>query len=93
MKYKVKHIPTGLYYQARGHDGSNLSRIGRIYDKKDNILSAAIKLNKPITVFSEKFCAVYKQTKGILKYEQCVWDFDICKAETNIDDWEIENLK
>ena len=37
--YKLKHTPTGLYYQPKKHRGANLSERGKIYQTKNNILS------------------------------------------------------
>lgn len=37
--YKLKHIPTGLYYQPLKYRGSNFSKLGKIYQTKTNILN------------------------------------------------------
>ncbi len=37
--YKLKHIPTGLYYQPHKHRGSNLSKTGKVYCGKTHGLS------------------------------------------------------
>lgn len=36
--YKLKHIPTGLYYKPVGGSISNLSKNGKIYQTKTNAL-------------------------------------------------------
>ena len=39
--YKLKHVPTGLYYQPHKHRGSNLSQKGKIYQSATHWLSSA----------------------------------------------------
>lgn len=37
--YKVKHIPTGLYYQPVTSSGTNLGKKGKIYETTSSCLS------------------------------------------------------
>jgi len=66
--YKLKHIPTGMYYQPHKHRGSNLSERGKIYQTKGNILSISYFSNgdkrKIITVFIEKDSRVHKKLQN-----------------------------
>ena len=39
--YKLKHVPTGLYYQPHKHRGSNLSQKEKIYQSATHGLSSA----------------------------------------------------
>lgn len=43
VPYKVKHVPTGLYYQPHKHRGSNISTRGKIYQTGTHGLSSAFK--------------------------------------------------
>lgn len=53
--YKVKHIPTGLYYQPVTSSGTNLGKKGKIYETSSSCLSGSedyiiidIKMQSPI---------------------------------------------
>ena len=91
--YKLKHIPTGLYYQPHKHRGSNLSKKGKIYQTSLNGLSSAIR-NKSIifTVYCEKDSIIHKITKDILNWVETL-SYNQIKAQTLITDWEIEYLQ
>lgn len=89
--YKLKHVPTGLYYQPHRHRGSNFSKRGKIYQTSTHGLSSAIKQNKEnFTVYVNKDSLVYKLSKDILQYRPCPWAYKQVKADTNINDWVIE---
>jgi hypothetical protein len=101
--YKLKHTPTGLYYQPHKHRGSNLSKRGKIYQTNTHGLSRVFKMfesnpdgnkgrNSLFTVFCEKDSQIYKQTKDILVWVDCSWSYNQIKAETNLSDWIIENI-
>ena len=68
--YKLKHLPTGLYYQPHKHRGSNLSEKGKIYQSGTHGLSSAAreafrKNNLETALFTvqcEKNSRVHKKT-------------------------------
>ena len=105
MIYKLKHIPTGLYYQPHKHRGSNLSKRGKIYQTATHGLSSAFRTREyykernnedthnTFTVYCPKDSQVYKQTVGILNWEEYKYSYNQVKTETNLDDWEIEEIK
>lgn len=41
--YKLKHIPTGLYYQPQKYRGSNLSKLGKVYQTANHGLVSSFK--------------------------------------------------
>ena len=91
--YKVKHIPTGLYYQPHKHRGSNLSKRGKVYQTATHGLSSAFKSpERTFSVYCEKDSVVHKQTKDILNYSECRWSYHQMTAETNVSDWVIEEI-
>lgn len=69
--YRLKHLPTGLYYQPNKYRGSNLSKKGKIYQNKINAFSGtmrdAIKNNnfetKIITLYCRINSNIHKQKK------------------------------
>ena len=105
MIYKLKHIPTGLYYQPHKHRGSNLSKRGKVYQTATHGLSSSFrerdiyKKNNgkdkefKFTVYCAKDSQVHKQTVSILKWEDYKYSYNQVKAETNLDDWKIEEIK
>lgn len=98
--YKLKHIPTGLYYQPHKHRGSNLSKKGKIYQNNTHGLSIAYKHSqihndlesRTFTVFVEKDSIVHIFTKNILEYRECSRGLNQLKAETLLKDWVKEEL-
>jgi len=100
--YKVKHIPTGLYYQPHKHRGSNLSKRGKVYQTQTHGLSSAFRSfktnpdgnnghNSLFTVYCQKDSSIYNATNDILVWQESRWlSFGQVKAETKISDWEIE---
>jgi hypothetical protein len=91
--YKLKHVPTGLYYQPRKHGGSNLSKRGKVYQTKTHGLSTAFKNeSKLFTIYVNKDSVVYKQTNDVLDYAECRYSYNQMMAETNISDWIIEKI-
>lgn len=99
--YKLKHIPTGLYYQPHKHRGSNLSKRGKVYQTGTHGLSSAYKYAekypedehyKTFSIYCEKDSQIYKQTMNILHWEDCKWAYNQVKATTNLSDWIIENI-
>jgi hypothetical protein len=92
--YKLKHLPTGLYYQPHKHRGSHLSKKGKIYQTKINGLSDAIKYKrKTFRIACADNSQVYNSTKNILKWEKSSWSYRQQVAETQVSDWVVEELK
>lgn len=91
--YRLKHVPTGLYYQPHKHRGSNLSKRGKIYQTATHGLSLPFKRpDRSFSVYCEKDSVVHKQTKDILNFTECKWSYNQITAETNISDWMIEEI-
>lgn len=99
--YKLKHIPTGLYYQPHKHGGSNLSRRGKVYQTATHGLSSAmrnynknpeIKSNSIFFVYCKQNSTIHKLTNDILDWVDCSWAYNQIKAETKIHDWVIEEI-
>ena len=105
MEYRIKHIPTGLYYA----NGYKLSKKGKIYTKKgDNILekdySQETHGNKDSKSNARKGyiniliqspdSPIYKMTKDIIKWEECRYGgmFLGYSAELPKSEFEIEYL-
>ena len=96
--YKIKHVPSGLYFQPHKHRGSHLSKNGKVYQTKTHGLSSALKSYEKHKVFRfvitcEKDSQVHKMTIN-LNWSPCSWSRsrNQLKLETNLKDWEIELL-
>ncbi len=48
--YKMKHIPTGLYFQPHKHRGSHLSKNGKIYQTASNGIDTGNYGHKTFTI-------------------------------------------
>lgn len=66
--YKVRHIPTGLYYQPVTSSGTNLGKKGKIYETSSSCLSGS---EDYIFIDIKKTSPIYRDFAGILdmKYE------------------------
>lgn len=94
MVYRLKHVPTGLYYQPHKHRGSNLSKRGKIYQTASHGLSSALRHKKEtFNVYVENNSVSHKLTKEILDYKECSWTYNQLVAETKVSDWVIEELQ
>lgn len=105
MIYKLKHVPTGLYYQPHKHRGSNLSKRGKIYQTATHGLSSSFKerdrykertgIDKEFefTVYCAEDGVVHRMTKDLLKWETYKYAYGQVRAETNVNDWIIEEVK
>ncbi len=92
--YKLKHIPTQLYFQPHKHRGSHLSKNGKIYQTDKNGLSSAFK-RKDTNIFNvqcEKNSTIHKLTKDILIWTECRWSYNQLTTNTNLIDWEKEYI-
>ena len=98
--YRVKHQPSGLYYQPHKHRGSNLSKRGKVYQTQTHGLSTAFKSaeyykdqeHQVFSVYCEKNSQIHKQTMALFKWEECSWSYNQLRAETKISDWVIEQI-
>ena len=91
--YRLKHKPTGLYYQPHKHRGSNLSVRGKIYQTGTHGLSEAFKSKREkFSVYVENESTIHKKTKDILNYTECKHSYNQMKAETLVSDWEVEQI-
>lgn len=89
--YKVKHIPTGLYYQPHKHRGSHLSKNGKIYQTNTNGVETGNYGLKTFTIYCEKDSKIHKLTKGILAWSESS-SYKQLKTETNFEDWVREEI-
>lgn len=93
--YKIKHKPTGLYYQPIKHRGSNWSKRGKIYQTKTNILNLGYYSNgsprKEIYIYAHQDTLVYKNTKDDLNWEESVGSGQR-RVKTKTEDWVIEEI-
>lgn len=62
--YKVKHIPTGLYYQPVTSSGTNLGKKGKIYETTSSCLSGGCNY---IILDIKKESPVYRDFAGVLE--------------------------
>lgn len=83
--YRMKHVPTGLYYQPHVYRGSHLSKKGKIYQTNTNGVESGNYGHKTFNVWCQKDSQIHKITKHIL-----VWidsNYGQVKAETDFNDW------
>lgn len=93
MIYKLKHKPTGLYFQPHKHRGSHLSKKGKIYQTKSNGLSSAVSGgHKMFRINCQKDSHIHKSTKDTLAWQECRWNGMQLYADTLVSDWEVEPL-
>lgn len=85
--FKIKHKPTGLFYQPHKHRGNTLSKTGKVYGKESYAKSAL----SSTSVIVNPNSIVYKITKDILNYEKS-WAVDCVKHVGKQSDWEIVKL-
>lgn len=87
--YKVKHIPTGLYFQPHKHRGSHLSKNGKIYQTKTNGLSNRSGY-KCFRIACQKDSQIHKLTKNILCWSD--YTYGQLYTNTNFEDWIQEEI-
>ena len=99
--YKLKHLPTGLYYQPYTYRGSNLSKKGKIYQGNTHGLSSTIKRHKMMPddeyykcfyVFVHKNCSIYREFQHAFNWQECGYSCNTLKAETKLSDSVIEEI-
>jgi len=89
--YKLKHKPTGLYYQPHKHRGSNLSERGKVYQTSTHGLSSAFKdVERVFIVYCEKGSRIHKKTLNSLAWTD--YSYHQVRANTLVKDWEIEHI-
>jgi len=90
--YKLKHIPTGMYFQPKKFRGSNLSDKGKIYQTKSHGLSRQFDDEwDDFLIHTHKDTRAYKKTKDILEYVD-IFGFKEVAALTKKSDWVIEEI-
>lgn len=89
--YKMKHLPTGLYFQPHKHRGSHLSKAGKIYQTASNGIDTGNYNKKTFTVACQKDSQIHKLTSDILDW-QPGWSYKQLKAETLFADWIKEEI-
>lgn len=94
--YKIKHKPTGLYWQPISHRGSHFSKRGKVYQTKTNILNLGYfsdgSPRKEIRIEAHKDTLIFKELKDELVWiEPSRWS-DKYSTITLASDWEIEEL-
>lgn len=98
--YRVKHKPTGLYYQPHKHRGSNLSKNGKVYFNSTHGLSTALKYaahrnnldSALFRVFCELGSNIHKSTQSLLDWKPANYSRGQTLADTFLKDWELEEL-
>lgn len=91
--YKIKHIPTGYYYQPHKYGGSHLSKNGKIYQTKSNGVFDMYTLQTgKCNIYCEKNSRIYKDTKDKLEWKECRWSYGQVSVDTNLIDWVIEEI-
>lgn len=89
--YKLKHIPTGLYYQPHKHSGSNLSKRGKIYQTNTHGLSNCFKNNRTsFDVYCEEGSVVHRITTNLIAWEKCRCKYRQLLGKTLVKDWIVE---
>lgn len=71
--YRVKHIPTGLYYKPVGSTYNNLSKSGKIYWTKSNVLNTDIyerNGKRCIGIHIATDSPIHKRTQNIINWEK-----------------------
>jgi hypothetical protein len=93
MAFRIKHLPTGYYYQPHKHGGSNLSVRGKIYHTESTAKSS-LKVNGGApTIQVAEGSRIHKLTEDLLAYEPVRWAYRQVKASTQNTDWVIEKME
>jgi hypothetical protein len=86
--YKMKHIPTGLYFQPHKHRGSHLSKNGKIYQTKINGVESGNYGHKYFRIACQKDSQIHKLTTGIINWtEPGRNSYGQLYADTEFSDW------
>ena len=84
--YKIKHKPTGLYWQPIKSKGSHFSKRG-----KTNILNMGFYSDGSPRKTIDEDTLIYKEWKDKLVWEEGS-DYKNYKTETKAEDWIIEEI-
>jgi hypothetical protein len=91
--YRVKHVPTGLYYKPCGHRASHLSKTGKVYHTNVNGVNGEKNGGmKMMRIFCEKNSQIHKNTKDKLDWKDCSYSYNRMYTDTPFEDWTIENI-
>lgn len=99
--YRLKHIPTGVYYQPHKHGGSNVSTKGKVYLNGTHGLSSAWTYakrypdsnnNQHFSIYVDKGSRIHKLLENKFVWTECKYSYNQLKTETNVWDWQIEEL-
>ncbi len=91
--YKMKHVPTGLYFQPHKHRGSHLSKNGKIYQTKSNGVETGNYGYKTFRIVCQKDSQIHKLTKDILNWDEGHrYSYGQIYAETEFTDWVKEEI-
>ncbi len=86
--FRIKHIPTGLYFQPHKHRGNHLSKIGKIY-----ATMGFAKAGGCSQITLRKNGTIHKLVKPILgDGEEVSWSYGNVRYPTIETDWEIEKV-
>lgn len=88
--YKLKHIPTGLYFQPHKHRGSHLSRSGKIYQTNLNGFSGTN--GKVFRVMAKEGSKIQRDTETKLAWTKSKWAYSSVEAFTLLTDWVREEI-
>lgn len=86
--YRLKHVPTGMYYQPQKHRGSHLSSKGKVYQTASHGLSERFLKGEDYTfyVWAQENSQVHKKTMGVLNWESTN-NYREVKALVKVSDW------
>lgn len=86
--YRIKHIPTGLYYKP---GVSNLSKNGKVYMTSGNILTYTD--TPPYVVVSIRVASkIYKETKDYISWVSQTYGRNLMTARISKNQFEKEEL-
>lgn len=85
--YRIKHIPTGLYYKP---GVPNLSKTGKVYQTASNILTYVCR--GIVFVEVREGSRVYEATKDKIQWEPSRYHYDYMIAKLPITEFEKEEL-
>jgi len=88
--YRMKHIPTGLYFQPCKHRSSHLSKNGKVYQTNTNGVEMNKGEHKTFDVWCQKNSRIHKETSAILNWESSNYNEMI--AKTDFKDWIREEI-
>lgn len=88
--YKMKHIPTGLYFQPCKFRGSHLSKKGKIYQTNSNGVETGNYGHKYFTINCEEDSVIHKITLDKLNWKRGYRNQ--LSAITNFNDWVREEI-